>query len=409
MRGHDTGLDYHRMMLGDLSKMHAYAQAIAEVIQPGDVVLDAGSGTGILAMLAARAGASRVHAVESMPVAELSRELINTNRLSGVIEVHRADLLTLEPIEPVDRVIGDWIGRYLVDDDMMDAVQAASRWLRPGGTLHPENVELLLAPVGDFPVPMVEGFDSTLYGLDFRPARARALHSCYHARLGPEQLLGPARSLVDWRCSEPFPGVIATLEFEITQPGLLKGLAGWFDARLSPSVLLSSSPAHDTHWSQYLFPLKPREVQPGERFELEVGWDGEHWCWGEQRSDWTAVSTPFAPAECVDPAVESDRGTAAFRRGDFIRAEGHYARATQALPGATADPAPIWENLGLARMNRGKFHAAARAFLLACASSDRPQSLRYGVVCLIQAGRPRDAQRLLDRYRAALGPHPDID
>ncbi len=35
MRGHDTGLDYHRAMIDDLTKMDAYARAIQAVVHGG--------------------------------------------------------------------------------------------------------------------------------------------------------------------------------------------------------------------------------------------------------------------------------------------------------------------------------------------------------------------------------------
>ena len=54
------GDDFHALLLGDELRMRAYAQAIHEVVEPGMVVLDLGTGTGILARWALEAGAHRV-------------------------------------------------------------------------------------------------------------------------------------------------------------------------------------------------------------------------------------------------------------------------------------------------------------------------------------------------------------
>src|SRR5438552_5763121 len=100
--------------------MEAFERAIRRLVQPGDVVLDLGCGTGILAMLAARRGA-RVHAVESTRVAALALELAAQNGLADRITVHRADAVTLPPVEPVDLVVSDFLGGFLVDDNMLPA------------------------------------------------------------------------------------------------------------------------------------------------------------------------------------------------------------------------------------------------------------------------------------------------
>jgi protein arginine N-methyltransferase 1 len=57
-------LSLQRWMVSDKRRTDAFAAAIAETVKPGDIVIDVGTGTGILAMLAARAGASQVHAVD---------------------------------------------------------------------------------------------------------------------------------------------------------------------------------------------------------------------------------------------------------------------------------------------------------------------------------------------------------
>ena len=57
-------LRYHRQLLSDAHRTESFGRAVAEVVRPGDVVLDLGSGSGILALIAARLGARQVYAVE---------------------------------------------------------------------------------------------------------------------------------------------------------------------------------------------------------------------------------------------------------------------------------------------------------------------------------------------------------
>ena len=53
-------------MLNDSIRMTAYEKAIKEVVKPGMTVLDIGTGTGILALWALKAGAKKVYAIELM-------------------------------------------------------------------------------------------------------------------------------------------------------------------------------------------------------------------------------------------------------------------------------------------------------------------------------------------------------
>ena len=71
-----SSTDFPYTCLRDRRRTAALAAVVTATVRPGDVVLDAGSGTGILALYAARAGASRVHAVETDPV--LCRHLRST-------------------------------------------------------------------------------------------------------------------------------------------------------------------------------------------------------------------------------------------------------------------------------------------------------------------------------------------
>ena len=90
---------WHYDMLNDTNRNDAYDAAITDAVRarrgPNGarpcVVLDAGSGSGLLSMMAARAGATRAYAVErSAHVTDAGEEVVCVNGLAGVVTcVHR--------------------------------------------------------------------------------------------------------------------------------------------------------------------------------------------------------------------------------------------------------------------------------------------------------------------------------
>ena len=126
-----------------------YWEAIRDAVRPGDVVVDIGTGTGLLAMMAARAGAGRCYAVElSAASAELARRCIAANGLTDRIDVVVEDAMRFDPPEPVDVVVSELIGNFGFDERMQELLKrAAASWLKPGGRLVPRDLSSLLVPV----------------------------------------------------------------------------------------------------------------------------------------------------------------------------------------------------------------------------------------------------------------------
>ena len=79
---------WHFLMLGDATRNATYDAAIRRAVNPGAVVLDIGTGSGLLAMMAARAGAGHVFACEAEPLlAEKAREIVRSNGLGDRITI----------------------------------------------------------------------------------------------------------------------------------------------------------------------------------------------------------------------------------------------------------------------------------------------------------------------------------
>src|SRR5712671_2928858 len=141
-------IDEHRQYLADTARVSAFASAIAEVVKPGDVVLDLASGTGILGLLACRAGASRVYAVDAGGMAQPARAIVRENGFEGRIQVVNGYSAQVELPERADVLLTDQIGHFGFEAGIVEFVaDARRRLLTSDARLMPSRIDLLIAPV----------------------------------------------------------------------------------------------------------------------------------------------------------------------------------------------------------------------------------------------------------------------
>lgn len=87
-----SSIDLVGQCLVDKTRCAAFEQAIRRVVRPHHHVVDVGTGSGILALFAARAGARKVTAIEyDSYVAHVARENIRANGCEHLIEIIEAD------------------------------------------------------------------------------------------------------------------------------------------------------------------------------------------------------------------------------------------------------------------------------------------------------------------------------
>lgn len=109
----------------DIRRTHTFQKAINETVKRGDVVLDVGTGSGILAMFAAKAGAKKVYALEITPdVASFARQNIIANKLQNIIEVVNIDVKNVSPLPPINVVTMELMDTGLVSEQQAVAFNA---------------------------------------------------------------------------------------------------------------------------------------------------------------------------------------------------------------------------------------------------------------------------------------------
>jgi len=275
-RGHFIGLNHHRLMLQDALRMDSYRQAIQRRVRPGMRVMDLGTGTGILALWAAQAGAEVV-AVEPHAVVEVAKKIARDNGLAERIHFVRGDAKAIALDQPVDLVITECMGNFFVTDEMQPVLRDLPRHLRAGGETLPRRISLHLA-AATLPLWKELAFwDEEIGGFDFSAAIDFARQAAYVIHCEPELVATDSVTVADFPLVEAPDAFVLEASLAVKKKVTLHALVGWFDADLGDEVVLSTRPGKRTHWGQMAFPLPAVPVAPGDRVEarLELAMDAQ--------------------------------------------------------------------------------------------------------------------------------------
>ena len=260
--------EVHRSMICDRIRTEAFKSAIDSVVRSGDVVLDAGAGSGILSVFAARAGAARVYAVEQTSVAVLAQELAAANGVSEIVRVIQGDVMDVELPERVDVIVSEWLGGFGIDEGMLvPVVVARDRWLKPGGTMIPRSVTAWVALVHDrYLSETVEFLRDNPYGLDLGDLVDKTVNEISYSggfrHLGTgDRRSDPCRLWATDVALDPLEQARAPHEGEVllrvNDHGTANALALWFSAEIAPGASLSVGPGDPpTHWGMTTAPLR---------------------------------------------------------------------------------------------------------------------------------------------------------
>lgn len=266
-------------MISDRQRMDAFAAALREAIQPGDVVLDIGTGTGVFALLARSYGAARVYAVEPGDVIEVARRCERDNPGECEISWIQAISTQVELPERVDVVIADLHGSLPFHPANIASMNdARRRHLKPKGRIIPLRDTLYAVPAQatDEYADLEEPWSGNRHQLRLDAARNFVSNSIWRARpaaVDPSHLLAAPASWGTVDYSEvDSPDLDGCLSWKVERAGKLHGFYVWFDCETAPGFGFSNAPTLPSLvYGRSFFPAESAlEVSIGDRIQMRI-------------------------------------------------------------------------------------------------------------------------------------------
>lgn len=278
----------HIGMLDDEARTRSFLAAVEELTGPSDIVLDIGSGTGVLAVGAARAGAQEVFAIEASAMADKARALAEANDVADRLTVIQAWSTRAELPRRATLLVTETLGNDPLDEHIIDIVaDAKKRLLAPGARLIPNRIDLYGVLV-ELPQPVRERYAfrpssaakwSARHGIDFsvlaEPPPSGYMVTLRQAEAALLRELSQPKLLGSVDLNTGALGFAqGTSELIASEAGECAGVLSFWEAALTPSITISTRPsrsAPENSWAANLW-LEPeaRKVVSGDVVSVAV-------------------------------------------------------------------------------------------------------------------------------------------
>lgn len=283
-----SNLARHELMLSDRIRIDTYQRGIARHVKPGDVVLDLGTGTGVLATMAIRQGARKVYALDHSPFIEVARAIAARNNVHGIEFVQQSSRDFIPP-EPVDVVVHEQMGDELLNENMLVNISdLRRRVLKPTGRIIPALFDLYMEPVEllDYArIPRLETIQIDGFDLS-TTTEIEALRQYREDVTYGTQLFQPGRPFVSAFLTNPVPALsfdlnevtsesdvpaISPCTKTIVRSGNLDGFCCYFRCRFDAETGFDTSPlSPPTHWGNRFIRVDRRAVTAGQVIKCVV-------------------------------------------------------------------------------------------------------------------------------------------
>jgi len=274
-------------MIDDSARFKAYAKSISRSVRPGDVVVEIGCGPAVFALLASRAGARRVYAIETEDIIDVAKRIAAANGVADQIQFFQSDSRNVELPERVNVIVSDIRGLLPLFGDALASLQdARKRFLVPDGIMIPRR-DVLKAAVIEAEKAysrLTAPWKTCVPEVELSIPLQLVLNSGHSVIVKVEELMSEPEEVCTLEyMGDLEPNVSRKLIFRANRNGTAHGICVWFEAELHEDIGFSAGPeSPGTVYGQWFLPwLEPVLIEKDQEIlvTLHANLVGKEYLW----------------------------------------------------------------------------------------------------------------------------------
>lgn len=270
-------------MIGDKVRMDAYYRGITKQVTKGDVVIDLGTGTGILSFFASKNSPKKIYAIDHGEIIETAKKISTHNKIEN-IEFININSKEFTVPEKADIIIHEQIGAFLFDEMMVENISdLRDRLLKEKGKIIPGKFEVYLAPIKlkeYSSVPYI--WEQDIYGInydcfddlknDIKPGYGIMMvrpESVESFLSDPEKILFFDMENMD---AKDIP-LKFNFSKKIKTDGICDGICFFFKIIFDDEISIDTNPLLSvTHWNIPILRTNRKQFKTGDEVKINFEW-----------------------------------------------------------------------------------------------------------------------------------------